>query len=166
MAETTDKLMDMVDALIAQIEAAKADEESSPFSLAFDAEWSDDLNAVLSDPTLLVPQLWVIDSGESLLPAWESSASQQGCPVEEFELLLVVQKKLSKDTDRKTQCRQLSALVAELTRFCRKTTILDATCIRTKRDPARNWEVYSADNLYRAAVSTTWHRIYGDDSDE
>lgn len=160
MNETTDKLMDMVDELLVQIQAAKADEDNNPFSLAFDAQWSDDLNAMLSDEALLVPQLWVIDSAENLLPA---AASHNGCPLEEFELLLVIQKKFTKDTDRKTQCRALSGLVAELTRFCRKTTILDATCIQTKRDPARNWDVYSTLDLYRAAIVTTWHRIYDDD---
>jgi len=123
----TDPLLDLTDAIV----AALAD---GTFSSAFAVQWKDDGLAALEDAELLTTQVWAVDTAESLLPAYESTSSGHGVPVEEFKVLLVIQRKFAEGEDKPAACRELSALAAEITRFCRATAIEDAVCVKTVRD--------------------------------
>jgi hypothetical protein len=163
MADPDDKLMDMVDALVEDLTAAVA---AGEFSLEFTPAWSDDALTVLDDAALTSPQLLAIDSAEELPEA----SGQSSVPIEEFEILLVAQRKFAKEgggtlteAERKTACRSMSAMASEIARHCRKTTILDCTCVSVKRETAKNIDRYHNEGLYLAPILTTWRRMYDDE---
>ena len=147
-----DPLMDLVDATVVALTAGE-------FSLAFTARWKDDALAELSDGDLETPQVWVVDSAESLPDA------DGGVPLEEFGVLIVLQKKFAEDEDRPSACRNLSALAAEITRFCRATVLEGAVCVKTVRNPARNLDDYHNLDRFYAEIQTTWRRVYEDDDE-
>jgi hypothetical protein len=145
--------MNLADALVTLLDTGTP-------SLSFDVKWTDDALAELADQALRTPQVWVVDSAENLLPA---SAAQNGCPIEEFELLLVIQRKLDADDDKPAEIRKLSLLAAEITRVCRRATLLDAACVQTQRKPARNLGEYHGKDLFYAEIITTWRRVFGEE---
>lgn len=146
----TDPLMQLADALLAGLVAGVP-------TAQFTAQWKDDALAELSDATLETTQVWVVDTSESLLPA------NDGIPIEEFGLLIVVQRKMLAGEDWPTKCRELSALVSAITRYCRRTSLIEASCVRTVRNPARNLDDYHRLDRFYAEIQTTWHRTLDDD---
>jgi hypothetical protein len=152
----SDALLDHVDALVAALEAGD-------FSSAFEVQWKDDALAELADKELLATQVWVVDAGESVLPAWGSNASQAGCPIEELEELLIVQRKFTAKDDVPALVRELSELCSEIARFCRRTAILDTTCVKTIRSPARDLKDHNEKGRFYAEIRPTWHRVLDDE---
>lgn len=152
MGDGLDPLMDMADSLAAALVGLPACQGAA-------VQWKDDALATLSDETLATTQIWVVETAESLLPAGE----RHGAPVEEFGLLIVVQRKLAAGEDRPSTCRQLSAIVAAITRHCRQTVIQDASCVKTVRTPARNFDDYARNDRFYAEIQTTWQRVLDDD---
>ena len=142
----------LADALVDALAAA------TTFSVEFDALWSDDALAVLDGDTMDKVQVWVVDLAESSLPAWNSTASQHGCPIDELELSLVVQRRFGAADDRPTLVKALGHFCSELARFCRQTVLDQASCIRTERKPARDLKLYNETGVFWAEILTTWHR--------
>jgi hypothetical protein len=153
MPETPDKLMTLADELVKALSA-------SEFSLSFTAEWIDNPIFELADPALRTPRVWVVDFAEK-------QETVQGIAIEEYELLLVVQKKLGPDEITAEACRKLSGLVSEITSFCRKTAIAvdgdEAVCVKTERERSRDFKEYHEKRLFRAEISTHWQKVSGDD---
>jgi hypothetical protein len=153
MAETTDKLMAIADGLV----AALGERE---FSLPFTAEWIDNPIVELADPELRTARVWVVDFAER-------EETVHGIPLEEFELLLVIQQKLDAKENTAEQCRKLSGLVSELAAFCRNTGIAvngeEAVCVKIERERARDFKEYHEKLLFRAEVSTHWQKVSDED---
>ena len=144
--------MDLVDGVVALLQTGTP---SSPFTI----EWKDDPSIELSDQALLTTQVWAVDMAHCLIPAFESTvAAGRGCPMEEFEVLLVIQRKIAKDANQPVVVRQLSLLVSELAAVCRANVVEDATCVKTQRKPARNLKDYHDQDKFYAEILTTWHR--------
>ena len=101
--------------------------------------------------------VWVVDVSERLLPSYVANAA--GCDCEEFELLVIVQRKLDIGEPPAEVCRAMSGLVARLTRFCRGVEILDAICVATVREHSRDFEDWVGKGLYRSQILTTWRRV-------
>lgn len=151
-------LMALADALVTALAAAEL-----PVDTEYDVQWVDDAAATLEDPELgEKAQVWVIDFAESHLPAWSAAAAQHGCPIDEQDLLVIVQYKPPEGETASEKCREMAVLAGEIARWCRKTPILDATCVQTKRDPARDFKLYHETGLFRAEIITTWHRLAED----
>ena len=116
--------MELADGLVAALGAGE-------FSLPFTAEWIDNPIVELADPEIRTPRVWVVDFAEK-------QETVHGIPIEEYELLLVVQKKLGPDEVAADECRKLSALMSEIARFCRNTAITvdgeDAVCVKIERE--------------------------------
>ena len=149
-----DHLLDLTDGLVSLLNAAT-------FSQSIDAEWQDDPTIELDDAALKSPVVWVIDYAFSQL-------TRNGVPIEEYELIVVVQKKLDAKTDGKTQCRALSGLVNQLELFCRTTPIVfdgeAAVCFGTKRETARDFGEYVTNGKFDAEFSAFYRRV-ADDSE-
>jgi hypothetical protein len=153
MAETTDKLMTLADGLVEALSQGE-------FSLPFTAEWIDNPIFELADPELRTPRVWVVDFAER-------QETVHGVPIEEFELLLVVQQKLSPKEATAEQCRKLSGLVSEIAAYCRNTGIAvdgeEAVCVKIERERARDFKEYHEKLLFRAESSTHWQKVSDDD---
>jgi hypothetical protein len=153
MADTTDKLMALADGLVNAL-------MEKEFSLPFTAEWIDNPIVELADPELRTPRVWVVDFAER-------QETVHGIPLEEFELLLVVQKKLGPDAAPAEECRKLSALVSEIAHFCRNNPIAvdgdEAVCVKIERERARDFKEYNEKLLFRAEISTHWQKVSDDD---
>jgi hypothetical protein len=149
-----DKLLILADGLV----QALTQEE---FSLPFTAEWIDNPVVELTDPELVEPRVWVVDFAEK-------QETVHGIPLEEYELLLVIQKRIQPAEDAKTTCRALSGLVSEIVAFCRKTGIAvegeEAVCVKIERERSRDFKEYLEKNLFRAELSTHWHKVSDDDA--
>ena len=131
------------------------------FSLPFTAEWIDNPIVELADPELRTP---------TSVGGGFRRAAGNACtafPIEEFELLLVVQKKFGPDEVTTEECRKLSGLVSEIARFCRNTRIAvdgdEAVCVKIERERARDFKEYHEKLLFRAEISTHWRKVGGDD---
>jgi hypothetical protein len=148
MSDDPRNLMSLADALVTALGEAS-------LSVAFDAAWTDDALADLADDTFDKAQVWVVDFAESLLPA---SDSQHGVPIEDLELLLVIQQRFAPGADRAAKCKALGHLASEIARFCRATVVEDATCVKTVRKPARDLKLYHETGMFRSELLTTWHR--------
>ena len=153
MPETTDKLLALADGLV----TALGERE---FSLPFTAEWIDNPIVELADPELRTPRVWVVDFAER-------QETVHGIPIEEFELLLVVQKKFQPTEITAEECRKLSGLVSEIAQFCRNTRIEvdgdEAVCVKIERERSRDFKEYHEKMLFRAEISTHWQKVSGDD---
>lgn len=155
----SDPLLELADALVAALAAANLPQ-------AITATWQASHEMSLDSPDLAeLPQVWVVDAGEALPAAYASSAAQAGLPVEEFDLLVVVQKKLENQAAPESECRQLSGLVSAIARFCRRTILLDAACYEVKRPGSRDLSALRGDGLYRAFIHTSWRRVFDDEED-
>jgi hypothetical protein len=152
MPETTDKLLALADGLVDALSQEK-------FSLPFTAEWIDNPIVELADPELRTPRVWVVDFAEA-------EETVHGIPVEEYELLLVVQKKFQPTEITAEECRKLSGLVSEIAQFCRNTPIAvdgeGAVCVKIERERARDFKDYNEKGLFRAEISTHWRKVSGD----
>jgi hypothetical protein len=152
MAETTDKLMALADGLVSSLTDAD-------FSLAFVAEWIDNPIVELADPELQTTRVWVVDFAER-------QQTVQGISLEEYEVLLVVQKKFVTGEVPAEECRKLSGLVSEITAFCRMNGISidgeEAVCVKTERERSRDFKEYHEKLLFRAEISTHWQKVGGD----
>jgi hypothetical protein len=155
MPNTTDNLMTLADGLVEALSAGD-------FSLPFTAEWIDNPIVELADPELLTTRVWVVDFAEK-------QELFQGIPVEEYELLLVVQKRFGPEEVPAEQCRNLSGLVSEIARFCRNTMLeVDsegAVCVKIERERSRDFKDYNEKGLFRAEISTHWRKVGGDDDE-
>jgi hypothetical protein len=153
MPEMTDKLLALADGLV----EALGERE---FSLPFTAEWIDNPIVELADPELQTPRVWVVDFGER-------QETIHGIPIEQYELLLVVQKKFQPTEVTADECRKLSSLVSEITSFCRNTGIAvdsdEAVCVKIERERSRDFKEYHEKMLFRAEISTHWQKVSGDD---
>lgn len=149
MPEIMDKLMALADGLI----SALSEEE---FSLPFTAEWIDNPVLELADPELRTARVWVVDFAER-------EETVHGIPLEEYELLLVVQQKLDAKSDPSSECRRLSALVSEIAQYCRSTPLIvdgdAAVCVKIERERSRDFREYHEKLLFRAEVSTHWQKV-------
>ena len=170
MTAAVDKLMDLADDLVTALATlaetlgtTTGEGENEVLTPAFAAAWQDDPVADLADSTLLAPQVWVVDFAETHQPA--DLGGQGGVPVCEFELLIILQRKIGEGETPATVCRSMSGLVAEISRYCRRTVVSDAVCFKTERERARDFKVWHEGDLYRAEILTHW-RWAGDDSDE
>lgn len=144
-----DPLMDMADGLVAALNAE--------FAAEFTAVWKDDALANLSDEALRSTTVWVVDEAESL------STDEGHVPLEEFGLLVIVQRKLVPTDDKPALCRTLSDLVARIARFCRRTQIAGAVCPNIARKPARDLGDYNKNDRFYAEILTTWRRVHDDE---
>ena len=153
MPETTDKLMALADGLVKALGEGE-------FSLPFMVEWIDNPIVELADPELRAPRVWVVDFAEK-------QETVHGIPIEEFELLLVVQKKFQPTEITAEECRKLSGLVSEITSFCRNTPIVvdgdESVCVKIERERARDFKEYHEKLLFRAEISTHWQKVGADD---
>lgn len=158
MTAPVDRLMDLADALVTALGtlAVSLGSEASP---AFAASWQDDPVADLADSTLLTPQVWVVDFGEV-------QEVFEGVPVREFEILIVVQRKIDEGETPATICRAMSALTSEIAQYCRRKKDLAAICFKTERPLARQFGDYHEKNRYWAEVSTHWREAGYDGDDE
>jgi hypothetical protein len=158
MTTPVDRLMDLADALVTALGtlAVSLGSEESP---AFTAAWRDDPVADLADSTLLTPQVGVSDFGEV-------QGIVEGVPVREFEILLVVERKIGNGETPATICRAMSALTSEIAQYCRRKKDLAAICFKTERALARQFGDYHEKDLYRAEVSTHWREAGYDGDDE
>jgi hypothetical protein len=153
MAEATDKLMALADGLVSALAGTE-------FSLAFVAEWIDNPIVELADSEFQTTRVWVVDFAER-------QQTVQGISLEEYEVLLVVQKKFVPGEVPAAECRKLSGLVSEITTFCRKTGIAvdgeEAVCVKIERERSRDFKEYHEKLLFRAEVSTHWQKVNNDD---
>jgi hypothetical protein len=152
MAEATDKLIAMVDAMLESLSL-------NEWSLPFTAEWIDNPVQELADPELKTTKIWVVDFAER-------RQTVHGMPIEEYELLLVVQKKLTAKNTAE-DCRKLSGLVGEIVEFCRMTPLAvneeESVCVKIERERARDFKEYHEKLLFRAEISTHWQTVTSDD---
>jgi len=151
----TDDLLTLSDALVTALNAL-AETLGSEGTPAFAASWQADALADLEDAALLDPQVWVIDVSEG----FQSLGRGEGVVVCEWELLLVVQKKIDRSQETLAAAtREMSALASEITRSCRR-TVLDAAggaaCFSTERKFARDFKQLHEASLYRAEIATHW----------
>jgi hypothetical protein len=153
MADTTDKLLALADGLVQEL-------SQGAFTLPFTAEWIDNPIVELADPELRTARVWVVDFAEK-------QETVHGIPIEEYELLLVVQQKFSPGKVTTEECRKLSGLVSEIASFCRNTPIAvdgeEAVCVKIERERSRDFKEYHEKLLFRAEVSTRWQKVSSDD---
>lgn len=166
MTTPVDRLMDLTDAVVTALGTLAAtlgttvgEGEEAVTTPAFAVSWQDDPVADLADSTLLTPQVWVVDFGEL-------QGVAEGIPVREFEILIVVQRKIDEGETPATICRAMSALTSEIAQYCRRKKDLAAICFKTERSLARQFGDYHEKNLYRAEVSTHWREAGYDGDDE
>jgi hypothetical protein len=155
-----DPILDLADLLVIRL-AALASELSTP--AAFTVAWQSNPVQDLADKTLYDPVVWVTDFGATV------QTDNNGIILEEFELLVIVQRRLAKFEVADDVCREMSALTAAISNYCRK-TILDpeasgngAVCYRIERERSRDFRQWHEANLYRAELSTHWRRMYTGD---
>lgn len=149
----TDALLDLADDLVEALDdlAASLDEDEPPFVAA----WSADPYLELADGP--ATKLWVVDHAVR-------SLTEGGVPIEEYELLLVLQRRL--DADDAEGCRTMAALAGAIADFCRGLELdpdnqgNGAVCVRCERQQARDFESLHERGLFRAAILTTWRRTW------
>lgn len=149
----SDPLMEMVDGVVASL-------ITLPVCSGATIEWTDDALAELADENLLTTRIWVVDASERLPDAAES----HGVAVEEFGVLLIVQRKFAAGDDKPTKTRELLGIVSAIVRHCRKTTIHDATCVRAVRESSRNLKDHNQNDRFYAEILTTWRRELDEDA--
>jgi len=166
MTTPVDRLMDLADAvgtalgtLATSLGTTVGEGEEAVTTPAFTASWQDDPVADLADSTLLTPQVWVVDFGEV-------RGLQEGVPVCESEILIVVQRKIDEGETPATICRAMSALTSEIAQYCRRKKDLDAICFKTERRLSRQFGDYHENDLYRAEINTHWRDAGCDGDDE
>ena len=162
MIQPVDRIMQIVDEVVNEI-------NSQVFALKCKASWIDDPKTELPDEELKDLNVWVVDLAES-------SETQEGIQTDEFEVLLVVQRKINTSDDieqtnevKKKECLKLANFTNALTRHFRHTSIElpdggDAACFKTERLRTRDFELYATTGVYRAEVSLHYRKMSDDDA--
>jgi hypothetical protein len=150
----TDYLMGMADELVREL-------LDVDFCLPFKAEWTDNPIVELADSELSATRVWVVDLAER-------AETIHGVPLEEYELLIVVQKKIGPQENAAEECRDHSLLVNQIARFCRDIELTvendEAICVKVERERARDFKEYHEKMLFRAEIHTHW-RVVRDSAD-
>jgi hypothetical protein len=159
----SDTLLDLADALVTalgtlatSLGTTTGEGDDAVRTPAFTASWQADPVADLADSSLLSPAVWVTDFAEGDVSL---DGSRTGVPIEESEILVILQRKIGKGEDAATICRNMSALASEIRMFCRKSILDSAVCFKTERTRARDFKEWHESDLYRAEISTHWRRV-------
>ena len=139
----SDTLLDFCDALVAALNEAEK-------PLACAVSWQDDPIVDLAKGSLADPNLWIVDFASA------HRTGQANIPVQELQILLIIQQRLGPVADRPAQCRGLAGLAGWIEDYCHTTPIANATCTETQRLPARDWAKYTDEGLYRSEILTHW----------
>jgi len=138
-------LLTLCDALVTALGEAE-------FSETVDCSWQPDPELTLEDAPTDTPLLWVVD-----LADLSETPNEFAVPVSEHEVLLVLQRKIGEGEVVATVARAMAGLVGEVQRFCRAAVIDEASCVRIRREAARDFaDIHN--RLFRAEIVTTWRR--------
>lgn len=139
----SDPLLDIADALVTALTEAFEDDATVAFG--------EDALVELSDEDLLEPHVMVVDASAGLI-------HDHGLAMEEYGLLIVVQRKLAADSVRSTVLRAMADLSWQVARFCRSAVLEGAVCVKAVRQPARDLADYHALDRYYCEIQTVWRR--------
>ena len=147
----SDPLMEIVDSLVQTLTATLAEGEVSA-----KVEWPDTPVEELADSDLKTLLIQVHDFAEDL-------HTDEGIPLESFQVLVTVQKLFVKTISRAAQVRTLNTLTSTLARVLRHCTPAagdeQAICFRVERHRARDLATNATAGRYYAELLTHWKRV-------
>lgn len=161
MAEPTDPLMVLTDAIVADLATAFPTLYVGNSLLTVTTRWGFDPVAELESDGLASPAIVVIDAGEDL------TAEFGGNQVEILVVNVAVQMLLpADDAAARLTCRALSGLLSQIGRRLRPrdTTFMlpigdeDVGCVQAKRADARQMGDLRNSTLFMAELATKWKR--------
>lgn len=139
-------LLSLCDALAAALQAANLTPGASYC-------WQPDPWAELSDAALASPVAWVVDYAD-----WSDTPDRFDVPIDEHAALVVLMRKVAPGEVLATQVRAMAAFAEAVQRYCRATTVDEASCVKTERLKARDFDALHDKRLFRAEILTTWRR--------
>jgi hypothetical protein len=156
----TDFLLDLADALAADLAASFPTLAVGTASLAVTVERADDWMEKLEAEKLKTPLVQVIDGAETL------ETERGGLTLEEFELWVIVRMKLPESTERGTVLRALGGLSAAIARRLRPRDSSfyltvggeQVPTVKIERNPAKDLDFLTGESAYFTRLVTTWKR--------